>query len=77
MKFISWNVRGLEAPDRKRVVKHFMDSHKDLHFLMLQELKTVNFTLETNLNFIWKDSIKFCYSHLKGRGGVGLLVSPK
>lgn len=77
MKVISWNVRGLEAPDIKRIVKCFLDSHKDLDFLLLEELKYVNFTLETNLNVIWKDSIKFCSSHLKGRGGVSLLVSPR
>ncbi|XP_059076993.1 uncharacterized protein LOC131876187 [Cryptomeria japonica] len=77
MKYISWNVRGLEALDKKQIVKRFLDSNKDLDFLMLQELKTINFTLDINLNFIWKDSIKIYSKHLGGKGGVGLLINPR
>lgn len=35
MKFISWNVRGLESPDRKFIVKRLLDMHKDTDFLLL------------------------------------------
>ena len=77
MNIISWNVRGLESPDRKIIVKNFMDSQAKSDIMMLQEIKTVGFNLDTALNFIYKDSFKIVTNHTKGKGGVALLVNPK
>lgn len=77
MNFISWNVRGLESPDRKYIAKHFLDTIKNKDFIMLQELKAVDFMLDCSLDIIWKDSIKICTAHSKGRGGTALLINPK
>ncbi|XP_059066391.1 uncharacterized protein LOC131857706 [Cryptomeria japonica] len=77
MNYISWNIRGLESPDRKYVIKKYLDSHPNLDFLMLQEIKAVDFTLHNNLVFLWKDAVKYHTLHSRGRGGVALLVSPK
>lgn len=77
MKCVSWNVRGLEAPDRKHVIKDCLNSIKSIDFLILRELKTTKFNLEVSLDFIWKDSIKICSNHPKGRGGVGILINIK
>lgn len=77
MNFLSWKVRGLESPDRKFVIKRFLSSFNSMDFLMLQEDKAIGFMLETNLNFIWNNAIKFCTNHNRGRGGIALLTSPK
>lgn len=44
---------------------------------MLQELKSVGFSLDASLDFIWQDAIKIYTNHPKGKGGVGLLLTPK
>lgn len=77
MKYVSWNVRGLEAPDMKYVIKDSFRLIKNIDFLMLQELKTIGFNLEICLDYIWKDSLKICSDHPKGRGDVGLLINNK
>lgn len=77
MKTISWNIRRLEAPDRKYVVKRFLSMHKEIDCLMLQELKSVGFTLEVGLKSIWRDATPFFTKHPKGKGGVAILLSPK
>ena len=59
MNCLSWNVRGLESPDRKYVVKRVLDSFNSVDLFMMQEIKAISFMLDTNLNFIWKDDIKF------------------
>lgn len=77
MNCVSWNIRGLESPDRKFVIKKYIDSQISLDFLMLQEIKAVDFTLYNNLAYIWKDAVKFHTLHTRGKGGVALLVHPK
>ena len=77
MNCLSWNVRGLESPDRKFVIKGLLNSLHFIDFFMMQEVKYVGFTLDSNLNFIWKDAIKFCTNHERGRGGIALLISNK
>lgn len=52
MKFISWNIRGLESLNREHIVKRFLNQHRNVDFVMLQEVKVVNFSLKVNLNFI-------------------------
>ena len=76
MKCISWNVRGLESHDRKFIIKRFLMGHKNINFLMFQEIKAVNFLLNSTLDFIWKDSIKIHTMHSKGKGGVSFLINP-
>lgn len=44
---------------------------------MLQELKSVGFSLDTTLEFIWRDAIKVYTNHPQRKGGVGLLIAPK
>ncbi|XP_059067540.1 uncharacterized protein LOC131858343 [Cryptomeria japonica] len=41
------------------------------------EIKSTSFTLETNLNYIWNDAIKFFSNHSRGKGGIAVLVNPK
>ena len=77
MKVVSWNVRGLESPDRKTIVKNFMNSHAKFDIMMLQEVKMVGFNLDNALNFIYKDSFKIVTDHTKGKGGVALLINNK
>jgi exonuclease III len=77
MNCLSWNVRGLESPDRKFVIKHFLNSLHSLDFFMMQEIKVVGFTLDSNLNYIWKDAIKLYTNHVRGRGGIALLINNK
>jgi hypothetical protein len=77
MNCITWNIRGLECPDRKYVVRNFISGMKNLDLIMLQEVKATGFCLESNLNFIWKDAVKFHTNHPHGRGGVVILLSPK
>ena len=77
MKVFSWNVRGLESPDRKTIVKNFMSSHAKFDIMILQEIKTVGFNLDTALNFIYKDSFKIVTGHTKVKGGVSLLINHK
>jgi hypothetical protein len=77
MNCLSWNVRGLESPDRKFVIKRFLNSLHSLDFFMMQEIKAVGFTLDSNLNYIWKDAIKLYTNHVRGRGGIALLINNK
>ena len=76
MKCISWNIGGLESPDRKSIIKRFLLGHKNIDFFMMQELKAVNFLLNSSLDFIWRDAIKICTNHHKGKGGAALLINP-
>lgn len=77
MNCVSWNIRGLECPDRKFIIKDFIKSQTNIDMIMLQEIKSTGFNLESNLNFIWRDAIKFSTNHPQGRGGVAILLSPK
>ena len=70
-------MRGLESPDRKTIVKNFMNSHAKFDIMMLQEVKMVGFNLDNALNFIYKDSFKIVTDHTKGKGGVALLINNK
>ena len=73
MKCISWNIRGLESPDRKSIIKRFLLGNKNID---LQELKVVDFLLSSSLDFIWRDAIKIFTNHPKGKGGATLLINP-
>lgn len=75
LSYTSWNVRGLESPDRKYILRRFLNLEKNKDFVFLQELKAVGFTLETNLNFFWGNSTQVTTKHDKGRGGVAILIS--
>ena len=77
MNCLSWNIRGLESPDRKYVVKCLLNSFNLVDIFMMQEVKSVGFTLETNLNYIWPNAIKFYSNHSRGKGGIAVLVNPK
>ena len=68
MNFLSWNVRGLESSDRKYVVKRVLDSFNHVDLFMIQEIKAIGFMLDINLNFIWRDAIKFSSNHIRGKG---------
>ena len=77
MNCLSWNVRGLESPDRKYVVKRVLDSFNSVDLFMMQEIKATGFMLDINLNFIWRHAIKFYSNHIRGKGGIVVLVNPK
>lgn len=73
----SWNVRGIESPDRNYVVRQFLNLDQNKDFVFLQELKVVGFMLETNLNFIWGNSWFMASKHEKGKWVVAILVANK
>lgn len=77
MKLVSWNIRGLEDPGRKCIIKMHHNSIKHMDFLMLQEIKTTDFNLEIFLDFIWKDALKIFTNHPKGKGGIALMINNK
>ena len=77
MNCLSWNVRGLESSYRKYVVKHVLNSFNSADLFMIQESKATSFTPDTNLDLIWKKSIKFYSSHIRGKCGIFVLVNPK
>lgn len=51
--------------------------HRHVDILMLQEIKSVQFTLDINLKCILRDSTHFFTKHTKGKGGVVILISNK
>lgn len=55
MKFVSWNIRGLNAPSKQRLV---VDFKKDLKpgIIMLQETKLDDFRIDRIKNSIWKET---------------------
>lgn len=78
LKFVSWNARELETLDRKYMVKIFLKLFKNIHVLLLQELKVVDFWLDINLNCIWREAqYNFTTKHTKGKGGASIFVSHK
>ena len=50
--------------------------HRSTNFLMLRELKAVDFLLNTTLDCIWKDATKIYTNHPIGKGGATLLINP-
>jgi exonuclease III len=75
LNILSWNVRGLESPDRKKIVRRFLSHYKSKDVVLLQEIKSTNFSLETNLNFIWRDVVHYTTQHEKGKGREAILIS--
>ena len=73
---ISSNVRGLEASDTKYVVKRLLNSHRELDFMLLQEVKVVGFDLDIALRCIWRDATAISTKDPKGKGGSSILISP-
>ena len=75
LNYISWNVRGLEASDRKYVVKRLLNSHRELDFMLLQEVKAIRFDLDIALRCIQRDPTIISTKHRKGKGGSSILIS--
>ncbi|CAM6082401.1 unnamed protein product [Calypogeia fissa] len=73
----SWNVRGLCSPNRKWMVRNWIQQVKTpLHAVALQEIKADAFRLDVALRTILPD-----YHHLSsapdlGKGGTALLIHP-
>lgn len=59
INYISWNIRGLESPNKKYPLKSFFNNKKNLDFLLLQETKAIGFQLENVLIFVWNKSVFF------------------
>jgi exonuclease III len=57
--------------------KRTLRAHKDIDFLMLQEIKESTFQLDIALKCIWKDANPFSTNHERGRGGTTILISTK
>lgn len=53
------------------------NQHKDLDFASLQEVKAISFSLEINLNFVWRDALRFCTKNEKGKGEASIVMNPK
>lgn len=49
---ISWNVRGIESPNNKYVVKRFWNQHKHIDIMLIMEVKATKFILDVNLRYI-------------------------
>lgn len=77
MHIHSWNVRGLEMPNRKYVVRKWCSSIKEKDIIYLQEIKKVGFHAYTMLKFLWGQAIGFHSNHDRGKGGTAILVGPK
>lgn len=69
LNFASWNVRGLETPDRKYVVKRFLKLYKKIDLPLLQEIKVVDFWVDINMKCVWREVV--------GKGSVAILLSHK
>ena len=76
LNYISWNVRGLEASNRKYVVKRLLNSHRELDFMLLQEVKAIGFDLDISLRCIWRDATEISTKCPKGKGGSSILITP-
>ena len=72
----NWNVRGLEIPDRKYVVRSWCNKLKHKNIICLQEIKTMGYHAYNTLKFIWDKATCFFSGHQRGKGGVALLISP-
>lgn len=75
MKILSWNVRGLSALDKKRLVKRAL-KNLECDIVLMQETKII----DKNMN----DFIKSCYnwnglsqSSRGSAGGLGVLWKPE
>lgn len=66
-----------ESPNRKQIVKHVFNSFNSVDIFMMQEIKSIGFMLDSSLNFIWKDALKFHSNHSRDKGGIAILVNPK
>ena len=62
-------MRGLESSDKKYIVKRFLGWNKNIDILLLQEVKSIGFTLDIELKCIWKDAATFLNRKTKGKGG--------
>ena len=67
LKIASWNVRYFESSDKKYIVKRFLGWNKNIDILLLQEVKSIGFTLDIALKCIWKDVIALSTKHPKGK----------
>lgn len=47
-----WNISGLESLDRKYILRRFLNLEKHKDFVLVQEVRSTNATLDTNLKFI-------------------------
>jgi ribonuclease HI/exonuclease III len=75
MKIISWNVRGINASDKRQRIKQQLDSSK-ADIILLQETKLSQGNYEKSI-MTWKG---WCSVHMQGMGasgGLGILWNPK
>lgn len=73
----SWNVQGLEMPDRKYLVRRWCNRLDTKDIICLQEIKVVGFQAHSILKFLWDKAVGFHSNHERGKGGVAILVNPK
>ncbi|CAM6099079.1 unnamed protein product [Calypogeia fissa] len=73
----TWNVRGLCSPNRKWMVKNWLQHLKyTIHILALQEIKADAFRLDIALRTILPDFQHLSSAPDEGRGGTALLIHP-
>ena len=74
MKIISWNVRGLNASDKRQIIKQVIDSLQT-NIILLQETKMSQHNFDT-IVATWK---KWKSHHMPGlgaSGGIAVLWNP-
>lgn len=78
LHLVSWNLCGLCEPDRKYVVKLWLQSlQPKVDILALQETKADPFRLDVALRAILPNFTHFLSAPIDGRGGSAILISPK
>jgi exodeoxyribonuclease-3 len=71
-KFISWNVNGVRAVDKKEALK-WVDE-EDIHILGLQEIKSTQEQIPTTIFSKEYKNLHVSTSKIKGRSGVALFT---
>ena len=67
----------METLDKKYIIKRLLIAHKDIDFLMFQEIKVTGFQLDIALKCIWEDAKPFSTNHERGRGGTSIPINLK
>lgn len=75
MKFISWNVRGLNSPSKHRMLKNLIQQEKP-SLVFLQETKITNNATERILKNVWSGSSSISVDAFVASRGLAILWNP-
>ena len=76
MKFISWNIIGLNSPSKHKILKKMiMEEHPAIFYM--QETKCTSSTLEAIFKKIWKGSNIIAVNANGASGGLSIIWNPQ